>query len=219
MIVAIAIIVVAVPEGLPLAVMITLAYSVRKMLIDQNFVKKLASCEIMGGANNICSDKTGTLTMNKMTVTNIFIGVDKVVKILDPIYKYSDYFTNDVHQALFKQAIACNTSGLAKEASATEQAMLIMMERFKSDVEEIRGHHLPKDFVRFHFNSKRKRMSSIIYNCGQTENGYDRRVHMKGAAEIVLESCTHYLNENGQKTALNDDVKQRFLNIITTYAS
>jgi len=60
-------------------------------------VKKLASCEIMGGANNICSDKTGTLTMNKMTVTNIFIGVDKTVKILEPEYKYSDYFTNDVH--------------------------------------------------------------------------------------------------------------------------
>jgi P-type E1-E2 ATPase len=53
---------VAVPEGLPLAVMISLAYSVSKMLTDNNFVKKLASCEIMGGANNICSDKTGTLT-------------------------------------------------------------------------------------------------------------------------------------------------------------
>jgi P-type E1-E2 ATPase len=91
-----------VPEGLPLAVMITLAYSVRKMLIDQNFVKKLASCEIMGGANNICSDKTGTLTMNKMTVTNIFIGVDKVVKIHDPVYKYADYFTSDVHSQMFQ---------------------------------------------------------------------------------------------------------------------
>lgn len=63
-IIGITIIVVAVPEGLPLAVMISLAYSVRKMLIDKNFVKRLASCEIMGGANNICSDKTGTLTMN-----------------------------------------------------------------------------------------------------------------------------------------------------------
>ena len=63
-IVGIAIIVVAVPEGLPLAVMISLAYSVRKMLIDQNLAKRLASCEIMGGANNICSDKTGTLTKN-----------------------------------------------------------------------------------------------------------------------------------------------------------
>ncbi len=102
MIVAIAIIVVAVPEGLPLAVMITLAYSVRKMLIDQNFVKKLASCEIMGGANNICSDKTGTLTMNKMTVTNIFIGVDKTIKRDDPEYKYADYFSNDIHSQMFK---------------------------------------------------------------------------------------------------------------------
>ena len=51
----VAIVVVAVPEGLPLAVMISLAYSVKKMLIDQNFVKRLNSCEIMGGANNICS--------------------------------------------------------------------------------------------------------------------------------------------------------------------
>jgi Ca2+ transporting ATPase len=63
-IIGITIIVVAVPEGLPLAVMISLAYSVKRMLIDKNFVKKLNSCEIMGGANNICSDKTGTLTMN-----------------------------------------------------------------------------------------------------------------------------------------------------------
>jgi P-type E1-E2 ATPase len=187
LIVAIAIIVVAVPEGLPLAVMITLAYSVRKMLIDQNFVKKLASCEIMGGANNICSDKTGTLTMNKMTVTNIFIGVDKSVKINDPTYKFADYFQNENHTNLFKQAIACNTTGLAKDASATEQAMLVMMDRFQADVTEIRNRHLPTDFIRFHFNSKRKRMSTIVKNCGETEHNHDRRVHMKGAAEIVLE--------------------------------
>lgn len=99
--VAVAIIVVAVPEGLPLAVMITLAYSVRRMLIDQNFVKKLASCEIMGGANNICSDKTGTLTMNKMTVTNIFVGVDKAVKVNDPKYQWADYLPNETHRQLF----------------------------------------------------------------------------------------------------------------------
>lgn len=63
-IVGVAIIVVAVPEGLPLAVMISLAYSITKMLIDNNDVKRLSSCEIMGGADNICSDKTGTLTKN-----------------------------------------------------------------------------------------------------------------------------------------------------------
>lgn len=74
LIIGVAIVVVAVPEGLPLAVMISLAYSVKRMLIDKNFVKRLSSCEIMGGANNICSDKTGTLTMNKMTVTHIYAG-------------------------------------------------------------------------------------------------------------------------------------------------
>lgn len=68
------IIVVGVPEGLPLAVMMSLAFAVKKLLIEQNFVKRLASCEIMGGANNICSDKTGTLTQNKMNVTNIWAG-------------------------------------------------------------------------------------------------------------------------------------------------
>lgn len=73
-IIGVTIVVVAVPEGLPLAVMISLAYSVKKMLVDKNFVKRLASCEIMGGANNICSDKTGTLTTNVMTVTNIWAG-------------------------------------------------------------------------------------------------------------------------------------------------
>lgn len=76
LIVGVAIIVVAVPEGLPLAVMISLAYSVQKMLADQNFVKRLSSCEIMGGANNICSDKTGTLTKNQMTWTQIWVGGD-----------------------------------------------------------------------------------------------------------------------------------------------
>lgn len=75
-IVGVAIIVVAVPEGLPLAVMISLAYSIEKMLIDNNDVKRLSACEIMGGADNICSDKTGTLTLNKMKVTNMWVGKD-----------------------------------------------------------------------------------------------------------------------------------------------
>lgn len=72
-IVAVTIIVVAVPEGLPLAVTIALAYSVNKMKDDNNLVRFLSACETMGGANNICSDKTGTLTENKMKVTNLFI--------------------------------------------------------------------------------------------------------------------------------------------------
>ena len=67
------------------------------MLIDKNFVKRLASCEIMGGANNICSDKTGTLTMNKMTVTNVWAGRDQIIKVNDNSYDFRDYFNNDRH--------------------------------------------------------------------------------------------------------------------------
>ena len=78
-IVGIAIIVVSVPEGLPLAVMISLAFSIQRMLKDNNDVKRLSSCEIMGGADNICSDKTGTLTLNMMKVTNIWAGKDYVI--------------------------------------------------------------------------------------------------------------------------------------------
>ena len=78
-IIGVAIIVVAVPEGLPLAVMISLAYSIGKMLKDNNYVKRLAACEIMGGADNICSDKTGTLTLNQMTVTRVYVGKDVAI--------------------------------------------------------------------------------------------------------------------------------------------
>ena len=65
---AVIIIVVAVPEGLPLAVTISLAYSMKKMLSDQCLVRKLESCETMGSVSNICTDKTGTLTLNQMRV-------------------------------------------------------------------------------------------------------------------------------------------------------
>ena len=97
LIIGVAIVVVSVPEGLPLAVMISLAYSVKRMLIDKNFVKRLSSCEIMGGANNICSDKTGTLTMNKMTVTNIWAGRELSVRVNDERYDWKDLFNNDKH--------------------------------------------------------------------------------------------------------------------------
>jgi len=82
-IVAVSIIVVAVPEGLPLAVTIALAYSVGKMKDENNLVRYLQACETMGGADNICSDKTGTLTKNLMTVTHMFVQertVDQIKK-------------------------------------------------------------------------------------------------------------------------------------------
>lgn len=69
----------AIPEGLPLAVTLSLAVSVNKMMEEKNLVRKLEACETMGGANIICSDKTGTLTKNEMEVTNIWNGKDHIV--------------------------------------------------------------------------------------------------------------------------------------------
>lgn len=123
----VAIVVVAVPEGLPLAVMISLAYSVQKMLVDQNFVKKLSSCETMGGANNICSDKTGTLTKNQMTWTQIWSGDDH--KIPNPDGALTDLFKTDkfcdrTSMQLLGEAVSCNTMDSLENSAATEKAML-----------------------------------------------------------------------------------------------
>jgi Ca2+-transporting ATPase len=96
--------------------------------------------------------------------------------------------------------------------------MLTMIKKFGVDFEKTRQAHLPEDYVRFHFTSKRKRMSTIIENAGQTEHGYDKRIHLKGASEIVLESCAYYLNQDGQKIELQDEMKSNLLQIINDYA-
>ena len=126
-VIGIAIIAVAVPEGLPLAVMLCLAYSQKKMLEDQNYVKRLAACEIMGGATDICSDKTGTLTLNKMTVVRIYAGRSFEInsdqdenKNLVAI-KLEDQFTDQIVTHL-TQGITCNTP-LDANPSATDKAL------------------------------------------------------------------------------------------------
>lgn len=82
--------------------MISLAYSISRMLKDNNDVKRLSSCEIMGGADNIFSDKTGTLTLNEMKVTNIWAGKDYIIpqtqdknKVMTKL-KYTDYFPTNI---------------------------------------------------------------------------------------------------------------------------
>lgn len=84
LIIGITVIVVAVPEGLPLAVTLCLAFSVGKMRAENNLVRHLAACETMGGANNICSDKTGTLTENQMTVVKAYVSPNSIEAEFNP---------------------------------------------------------------------------------------------------------------------------------------
>lgn len=223
-IIGIAIIAVAVPEGLPLAVMLCLAYSQKKMLEDNNYVKRLAACEIMGGATDICSDKTGTLTLNMMTVTKVYPDKDIDIsteqdadKNLLPL-SFEKHFTPEIITHL-KQGIACNTP-LDANPSATDKALKGLIERAGIDISETRKNHgvlNPGEFISIPFSSNRKRMSTII--CNATGNGgYDKRLLVKGASEMVKSCCSHYLDENGNPIELDEAKNQQFDDCIETYA-
>lgn len=155
------IVVVAVPEGLPLAVMISLAYSVRKMYKDQNFVKRLSSCEIMGGANNICSDKTGTLTLNKMTVKWIWFNQDQEVH--NELGKYDEQtFQNLRIKDLVFEAIACNSSNDMEDSNPTELELIKLIKDCGANVQALRNTYLGEDFIRFDFDHEWKKMSTLL---------------------------------------------------------
>ena len=203
-IIGVAIIVVAVPEGLPLAVMISLAYSIERMLRDNNDVKRLASCEIMGGANNICSDKTGTLTLNQMKVTNIYVGRDIKINVDqdEKTKKMTKLGWKDVFGAqekifapLIEQNISCNTGA---DPGPTDKSMIDLLERADTPIHDIFKKHCPPTCIKFPFTSKRKRMSTLLENVEEVAGDYKRRLMVKGASEIVKNCCSHYLDENGQ---------------------
>ena len=125
--VAITVLVVAIPEGLPLAVTLSLAFSVKKMLEDKNLVRKLHACETMGGANIIASDKTGTLTRNEMYLTHYWNF--KPLDIFDPVKNLATNYKDWIHTSvryLFEQNIAVNSQADPSkgEGQATELAMV-----------------------------------------------------------------------------------------------
>eukprot|EP00753_Platysulcus_tardus_P017632 PLAT6452.2.p1 GENE.PLAT6452.2~~PLAT6452.2.p1 ORF type:complete len:1197 (+),score=723.54 PLAT6452.2:25-3591(+) len=106
-IVAVTVLVVAIPEGLPLAVTISLAYSVKKMMRDKNLVRHLAACETMGGANTICSDKTGTLTQNRMKVCQAWVARGEDLSFLGEMKK-----GDKAEETAFQQAVKELPDGL-----------------------------------------------------------------------------------------------------------
>lgn len=185
------------------------------MLVDNNFVKKLSSCETMGGANNICSDKTGTLTKNQMTWTQIWAGESH--KINNPDGALTDMlntseFCCESTLKLLGEAVACNTMESIENSGATEKAMLKFITRCGVPFEKLRKELVPRDLIRFQFDSGRKRMSTII------ERGSTKCIHIKGASEIVLDTCTHYLDASGAKVPIDDQTKHLINDIIKEYA-
>ncbi|XP_047330367.1 calcium-transporting ATPase 10, plasma membrane-type-like [Impatiens glandulifera] len=215
--VAVTIVVVAVPEGLPLAVTLTLAYSMRKMMADKALVRRLSACETMGSATTICSDKTGTLTLNQMTVVEAFISLKK----MDPPDNKS--LLPPTLTSLLVEGIAQNTTGsvfvsegpanVEISGSPTEKAILQWGVNIGMDFEGIRK--ATSILHAFPFNSEKKRGGVALKLSDDTEV----HVHWKGAAEIVLASCTRYINEDDLLVPMDEDKSEVFRTAIEDMAS
>ncbi|KAM9374555.1 plasma membrane calcium-transporting ATPase 2 isoform 2-T2 [Phaethornis superciliosus] len=200
-IIGVTVLVVAVPEGLPLAVTISLAYSVKKMMRDNNLVRHLDACETMGNATAICSDKTGTLTTNRMTVVQAYVGDVHYKEIPDP-----DSVPAKTLELLVN-AIAINSAyttkilppekegGLPRQVgNKTECGLLGFVLDLKQDYEPVRS-LIPEEklYKVYTFNSVRKSMSTVI----KMPDG-SFRMYSKGASEIVLKKCSRILNAAGE---------------------
>ncbi|CAI9099300.1 OLC1v1036095C1 [Oldenlandia corymbosa var. corymbosa] len=191
--VAVTIVVVAVPEGLPLAVTLTLAYSMRKMMRDKALVRRLSACETMGSATTICSDKTGTLTLNQMTVVEAYICGKRVDRpdnksLLPP--KVGSLLMEGIAQNSIGSVFIPEGGGEVEiTGSPTEKAILQWGVNLGMNFDDVRS----KSMIihAFPFNSEKKR-GGVAVKLPESEV----HIHWKGAAEIVLSSCTSYMDEN-----------------------
>ncbi|EFC45475.1 P-type II calcium ATPase [Naegleria gruberi] len=223
-IISVTIVVVAVPEGLPLAVTISLAYSVKKMMKDNNLVRHLSACETMGGATNICSDKTGTLTLNEMRVVKAVIAGEEY---LDGLPDNTDGMHTKVVQVL-SHGISVNSkaslnkpkTGSLKEyevsGNKTEASLLILLKDLGIDYVPIRKHYTENDKIEklYTFSSAKKRMAVIV----KTDEGA-HRLYLKGASEIVLGLCTSQILKDGSVSALSESEKKKWMQDIENMAS
>lgn len=207
---AVTIVVVAIPEGLPLAVTLTLAYSMKKMMADHAMVRKLSACETMGSATTICTDKTGTLTLNQMTVIQFWQGKEVIV---DPLSLASNILE------LLRQAVGLNTTGSVCQLSSgsvpevsgspTEKAILswaVFDLKMEMDV-------LHQSFELLNveaFNSEKKR-SGVMMRQRREKRA---QVHWKGAAEMILAMCSDYYDQTGMLISMEDEDRRHFREII-----
>ncbi|XP_047666576.1 plasma membrane calcium-transporting ATPase 4 isoform X1 [Tachysurus fulvidraco] len=218
-IIGVTVLVVAVPEGLPLAVTISLAYSVKKMMKDNNLVRHLDACETMGNATAICSDKTGTLTMNRMTVVQAYIGDTHYKKVPEPEAINSETLELLINSIAINSAYTTkilppeHEGGLPRHVgNKTECALLGLVLELKQDYQPIRD-EIPEEklYKVYTFNSSRKSMSTVLKNA----DGSGFRMYSKGASEIVLRKCSYILDAAGQprvfKSKDRDEMVQKVI--------
>ncbi|MCF8306261.1 MAG: cation-translocating P-type ATPase [Ignavibacteriales bacterium] len=215
----VALAVAVIPEALPAVVTISIALGVRRMVKRKALIRKLPAVETLGSTNIICSDKTGTLTQDEMTVRKVF-AAGKLIEISGIGYKPTGYFshngvdfkpeTDKALMLLLKAGNLCNDTAL-KEIKGkwqvlgdpTEGALVVAAAKAGIKWEEERN-NLERVFE-IPFDSETKRMTTV-----SRENG-SFFSYSKGAPEIILDSCTHYFD--GENTvALSDEDRDEILN-------
>ncbi|GMT05949.1 hypothetical protein PENTCL1PPCAC_28123, partial [Pristionchus entomophagus] len=199
-IIGVTILVIAVPEGIPLAIALSLTYSVRQMMRDHNLVRHLDACETMGSATTICSDKTGTLTTNRMTVVQSYIngkfakqslptGMVEATKalIVEGICVNSGYSTNVIESSI--------PGGQRTQiGNRTECALLGFVLDMGTSFNDVRASHPEETLCKLYtFNSTRNSMITVIR---LPNGGY--RVYAKGASEQIFAKSTFMLGEGGR---------------------
>ncbi|XP_066246914.1 plasma membrane calcium-transporting ATPase 2 isoform X3 [Euwallacea similis] len=214
LIIGVTVLVVAVPEGLPLAVTLSLAYSVKKMMKDNNLVRHLDACETMGNATAICSDKTGTLTTNRMTVVQSYI----CEQLCKTIPKFSDIPAHVGNLIIQGIAVNCaytsrvlpseDPTELPKQVgNKTECALLGFSLALNKNYQNVRDDYPEESFTRVYtFNSVRKSMSTVI---PRREGGY--RLFTKGASEMILNKCAFIYGHDGRLEKFTRDMQERLL--------
>ncbi|XP_029951494.1 plasma membrane calcium-transporting ATPase 1-like [Salarias fasciatus] len=222
-IIGVTVLVVAVPEGLPLAVTISLAYSVKKMMKDNNLVRHLDACETMGNATAICSDKTGTLTTNRMTVVQVYVADRHYLKVPDSQLippKILDLLVRGIGvNCAYTSKIMPPTKegGLPGQVgNKTECALLGLILDLRQDYQKIRTEVPEEKFQKVYpFNSVRKSMSTVLRN-------YDGSLQMftKGAPEIILKKCCKIMTASGEAKVLRSrDRDDLVKNVVAGMAS
>ncbi|MQM22942.1 hypothetical protein Taro_056001, partial [Colocasia esculenta] len=214
---AVTIVVVAIREGLPLAVTLTLAYSMKRMMADKAMVRKLPACETMGSVTTICTDKTGTLTLNQMQVTKFWIGEEEVRNKSNTI--------NNGLVELLHQGVGLNTTASVYKSSSssepefsgspTEKAILSWAVKELGMDAEAQKRHWEILHVEA-FNSDKKRSGIMTRS---KEDKHMINVHWKGAAEMILGMCSHYCNTDGIPKELDAEKRTRAEQIIEGMAA